>query len=812
MINNADNHLKHMSLHARRYKILVLMSVSLVSLCAPLLTIANISPKGQSHSNPGTVSPFDSKVLPILQQRCLGCHGVDGHLANLDLRTKATALKGGTHGAAFKPGNSKDSLLYQLISGVRAPQMPPGGKLPAAEIAALKQWIDSGANYGPTQITTAAKQTWWSFKVPVLPKVPGLKSSWVKTPIDSFILDKLTESHLSTTKPASRRVLIRRAYFDLIGLPPSPAEVTAFEEDRSPKAWGKVVDRLLASPRYGERWARHWLDVVRYADSGGFEGDKDRLLAWRYRDYVIDSFNSDKPFDLFLKEQIAGDEYRPHDPEALVATGYLGLGCEDLAQVKSKRFRADEVDDIIATTCSSIFGLTVMCARCHDHKYDPIKQTDYYRLAAIFYPTIRKEIDIPSDEQKSVAAEQNALIDKRESAILEIFQPLKQKALSLVKTMGMSNPTDDQLASVLNEPERKQFKDLNAQIKAMDATRPPYPKAMVVTDVGSTFPEMKLHIRGDAEHPGAPVKPGFICSLPGGDRDIPESVARTETTGRRHEFAEWAASRKNPLTARVWVNRVWRQHFGRGLVNTPSNFGINGELPTHPELLDYLAVKFMDGGWKTKPLHKLILMSSVWQQSSEAQETSLRTDPQNKLLWRMPVRRLEAEAIRDSMLAVCGTLNLEMHGPPVYPPVDPSLRFDTFQGVNWPVGDDNPQTRRRSIYIKIKRSLIFPGLDVFDCPEITNSVAARNVTTTPLQTLMLLNDPLILKQATLFAERLERECGADKSAIVNRAYSIAFDRPPTKSELAMSVQYLNTHTRAEFCQAILNLNEFLYIE
>ncbi|WP_395090677.1 PSD1 and planctomycete cytochrome C domain-containing protein [Armatimonas sp.] len=670
---------------------------------------------------------FESKVKPILEKHCLGCHGVDIQLSHFDLRSRESAVKGGTRGVAIVPGSAEKSLLHKLLTGSRAPLMPPGGKLPASEIQILKLWMDGGAPWGSSaKLETAQKQVWWSFKA--LPPLSGGQGAG----IDPFITAKLKAAGLSLSPPAPRRVLIRRVYADLWGLPPAPEDVEAFVRDTDPKAYENLIETLLASPRYGERWGRHWLDLARYADSGGFEGDKDRNLMWRYRDWVIDAFNKDMPYDAFVRLQIAGDELMPSDNNAWIATGYLACGPQDIVE-NNARTRANELDDLVATTSSVVLGLTVGCARCHDHKYDPVKMTDYYRLAAIFAPTERREVDIPGG------------------------------------------------------------------------------KAQAVTDKGGTFGPSFLLRRGDAYQPDKEIKPGFICSLPGGQEEVGAALTDAKTTGRRAALAQWLTAKENPLTVRVLVNRVWQHHFGRGLVASTSNFGLNGDLPTHPELLDTLAQQFIESGWSIKSLHRLMLLSKTYRQASNIRTDALKADPLNKLLWRMPVRRLEGEAVRDSLLAVAGTLNLEMGGPAVYPPVDPTLRADTFQGMNWPEGEDSPKTWRRSVYVKVKRSLLLPQLEVFDCPEITYTVAQRNITTTPLQALMLLNDPLILRQAGLFAERLKRERSGDTWAQVDRAYRLCFGRGPTEKERQLSLHFLKTRSLPEFCHTLINLNEFVYV-
>ncbi len=788
-----------------------------------------------------------SDIRPLLEAKCLGCHGVGNRLAGLDLRTRESALKGGTRGAAFVPGKSDKSLLIQLVNGNRAPLMPPTGKLPAGEIALLKHWIDSGATWPSGAITKAQPQVWWSFRAPKTPPIPNIHSAWIRNPIDAFVLAKLQENGLKPSPPAPRRVLIRRAYFDLIGLPPTPAETEAFLNDKSPTAWEKVVDGLLASPRYGERWGRHWLDLARYADSGGFEGDKDRTLAWRYRDYVIDAFNQDKPYNEFVREQIAGDELKPNDPNALIATGYLACGPQDIVE-NNARTRANELDDLVATTGSVMLGLTVGCARCHDHKYDPVKQTDYYRLSAIFAPTERREVECASVEERRVVTEHNAPLEKQLAALRPQADALRKQGEEAAKKAGQAKPDDAQILAALPQTQRGQLQALQQQIKGLEAQRMDVPHAQVVMDKGRDFPAAHLLLRGDAYHPGDEVKPGFVCSLPDGATDIAPAPANATTTGRRTALADWLTSAQNPLTARVWVNRVWRQHFGRGLVNTPSNFGLNGELPSHPELLDWLASRFAakdEGGrmkdegkirdtryeiregensssilhpssfaWHLKPLHRLMLLSSTYQQASDMREEGMKADAQDKYYWRMPVRRLEAEPIRDSILKLAGSLNLQMGGPPVYPPIDPSLRADTFQGPNWHDGEDGPSTWRRSVYVKVKRSTLLPELEVFDCPEITYTVAQRNVTTTPLQALTLLNDPLILRQAGLFAQRLQKEYPDNPRQQVERAYQLAFSRLPSAQELSLSLAFMQKRDASalpDFCHALFNLNEFVYV-
>jgi len=774
---------------------------------------------------------FTREVQPILQKSCLGCHGVGARLSGLDLSSRKAALQGGTRGAAFVAGNASKSVLYQMVTGVRTPQMPPTGRLPAAASAVLKKWLDGGAPYADAPVTTAQKQVWWAFKPPVRPPVPTFGSvssgtthtvalppksastfspaAWVRNPIDAFVLQKLRAGGLTPSARASKSTLIRRATMDLVGLPPTPEEVHAFLADTSPQAYEKLVDRLLASPQYGERWGRHWLDVVRYADSGGFEGDRDRPYAWRYRDYVISAFNTDKPFDQFVREQIAGDEISPTSSEALVATGYLAVGPQDIVMQNPKN-RSDELDDLVSTTGAAFLGLTTGCARCHDHKYDPIKQTDYYRLQAVFAATERRDVDIPTPAERKAYDELTAEI----APLQQKIDGLRDTTTKALMAKGVAKPTDMQILAALSEADHKQWDTLQSQVAALTAKRGELPKAQIVTDQGKTFPVSHVMIRGVADHLGDEVKPGSICALPGGDFNVGPEAATDKTTGRRRALAEWLVSKSNPLTARVFLNRIWRQHFGRGIVNTPSNFGVSGEIPTHPELLDWLAVTYMENGWHLKPIQRMILLSNTYQQDSTIRDAAVRADPQNRLLWRMPVKRLEGEAVRDSILSVSGALNQEMGGPPVYPPVDPSLRADTFQGPNWKDGEDGPSTWRRSVYVKVKRSLLLPELEVFDCPEITYTVAARNISTTPLQALTLQNSPFVLRQSELFAARIAKEAGADPAHQIDRAYQLTVCRPPTAREKALSLAYLQKRGATglqDFCHALFSLNEFVYV-
>jgi hypothetical protein len=594
----------------------------------------------------------------------------------------------------------------------------------------------------------------WAFQPVRRPAVPAVRDrAWVRTPVDAFILAKLQAAGLKPSAPADRRTLLRRVYLDLIGLPPTPAEQRAFLADESPDAFAKVVDDLLARPQYGERWGRHWLDVARYAETNGYERDGAKPSAWRYRDYVIDSLNRDKPYDRFLTEQLAGDEVEGSDAETQSATTFLRLGTWDDEPADPKVDRYDQLDDVLGTTATAFLGLTLRCARCHDHKFEPFAQADYYKMLAVFEPLRRPQLNRADlDVPVGTAAERTALT-----------------------AFGLRGP--------------------RAYIWQEDGPKPP------VTHVLR---------RGDPNKPREEVGPGLPAVLVHGQPGPPKPTAKS--TGRRLWLARWLANVDNPLTARVMVNRVWQWHFGRGLVPTANDFGTAGEPPTHPELLDWLAARFVANGWRLKPLHRLIVLSSVYQTSVTASEGALRADPRNVLLGRWRQRRLEAEAVRDSMLAVSGRLNPEQGGPSMYPTLARAvLEGQSRPGDGWGKSDERQQARR-SVYIFVKRSLAVPELDLLDAPDTTSSCEARPVSTTAPQALTFLNGAFANEQARHFAARLRREAGDDPAAQVRRAFELALCRPPRDEEVKVSVAFLRRESLEAFCLVVLNLNEFVYMD
>jgi hypothetical protein len=609
----------------------------------------------------------------------------------------------------------------------------------------------------------------WSFQPVRNVSPPQDARGWASHPIDCFVGAKLHENGLQPAGPAEPRTLIRRVTFDLIGLPPTPEEISAFLADHSPDAFAKVVDRLLASPQYGERWGRHWLDVVRYADTGGFENDHFYPNAWRYRDYVIRSLNSNKAFDRFIQEQVAGDELWPQDRDAVVATGLYCVGpALTEAAMMGNQLEYEWLTDAADTTGAAFLGLTMGCARCHDHKYDPLKQKDYYALQAVFAAS-----DRPYPEK------------------------IRLQRIKALNGLLSEVPVPKHL---LNDPHCTLRSDEKAALNLFHRAEP-----------------MTVHRlrRGELSKPCEEVGPDVPAVLAAAD-PAPDFRA-TPPQGRRTALARWLTAPDNPLTARVLVNRVWGWHFGQGLVRTPNDFGTQGEPPTHPELLDWLARDFVEHGWDLKRLHRLIVLSSAYRMSNTADAQVVQADPQNRLLARFPRRRLEGEALRDAMLACAGTLNVRPYGPPVVPPLGGQELTGLFDAKGkWPVTKDAAQHTRRSVYLLVRRTFLYPLFSAFDPPEVMTSCARRARTVVPTQALTLLNSPLVRQQAAAFAQRLLHECGDDLTQAVPRAWELAFGRPPTPTETERSLAFLHNKADAarlaDFCLALFNANEFLYVD
>jgi mono/diheme cytochrome c family protein len=952
----------------------------------------------QPAADPPAVTPaqtqfFETKIRPILAENCWTCHGKKKSKADLRLDARSTTLAGGDSGPAIVPGRPDKSLIIKAISYSDAElKMPPAGKLSKEDIAALTQWIAMGAPWpgadkggtvirkGEFQITDKDRQH-WSFLPVKRPQLPTVKNSqWVANPIDAFILAKLEEKGLQPNAPASKRELARRLYYDLTGLPPTPAEMDRFLADTSSTAYEDLVDRLLASPRYGEKWARHWLDLVRFAETASYERDNPKPNAWRFRDYVIRAFNKDTPYDQFVKEQLAGDEFAPGDHDALIATGYYRLGIWDDEPSDPLLAVYDGLDDIVATTGQVFLGLTVDCARCHNHKIDPIAQKDYYRLLAFFKNINHYRGGGPTDQRPLLNAESKKAYDQQvaeleqkrndvqaqisdiekefrtayeksgkapiqgsdidglsykyyrdswqklpdfgalkvedsgklprnlfdlsvrtrdeafgmvfegelvvpeagkytfyldsddgsrlivggkmvleydgihgvgqeKSAVIELTRgrlPIKLEYFQNLHGLGLyvawSGPGFErrllsatekaapdfaklmvqEAPRLLGKETQARYQKLKKQLEALKKQQVPAETALCVTEAGQVPGPTFLMVRGNPNIKGEPVLPGFPLVLNAPDPVIPTLPASAKTSGRRLALANWLTSKDNPLPARVMVNRIWQQHFGRGIVRSPNDFGYQGSRPTHPELLDWLASEFVSQGWHMKPLHRLIVTSNAYKMSSRAEAKALAADPANDLFWRFDMRRLTGEELRDSILAVCGNLNLKMYGPGIYPEIPKEvLAGQSVPGRGW--GKSSPEEQaRRSIYIHVKRSLLYPLLESFDLAEADKTTPVRFSTTQPTQALLMINGEFLNQQAGILAERLKREAGKETAGQVKRALVLVMGRQPSDDEVRRGVGLMEALQNEDglsrdaalrcFCLVVLNLNEFVYLD
>jgi hypothetical protein len=709
-------------------------------------------------------------------------------------------------------------------------------------------------------LPAAADDRPWAYRTPTRPVVPAARGH-TRNAIDAFLLAKLEAAGLAFAREADRATLIRRLSFDLTGLPPTPAGVDAFVNDPRPDAYEKLVDRLLASPQYGERWATSWLDLARYAETDGFKADDPRPSAWRYRDYVIRALNDDRPYDRFLREQIAGDELYPDDPEALIATGFNRHFPDEYNAVNLEQRRQEILNDMTDTTAQVVLGLTVGCARCHDHKFDPIPQEDYYRLQAFF--AAYQPADKPAgrhDEMEHYRAELRAweaktadlrkqmgeleepyrqrFLDSRKKRFPAEYQqmfdlppqrrtPLQQQIAYMVDKQVRAS--SDEVVKSMKPEARKHWQDLQKQMTETAHDRPPAPPtAMALTDVGPVAPPTRLLKRGDWRHPGHEVSPGFLSALDERTATIAVPKSGALTTGRRAELARWLASPENPLTARVLVNRLWQGHFGRGIVATPSDFGVQGEPPTHPELLDWLATEFVARGWSMKAMHRLIVTSAAYRQASVTKSTTI--DPDNRLLGRQNRRRLEGESLRDAMLAASGLLNPKAGGRSTFP----ELPAELSGTVGWKASPDAAERHRRSVYVYAKRNQRYPLFSTFDAPDANETCARRFATTTAPQALMLLNDKGTLELARALAARVLAEAGDDSEKVIDRAHRLALGRAPAAPERAALRTFLERDTGllkgrapptapgktdpafaeavADLCHSLFNVNEFLYVD
>ncbi len=882
---------------------------------------------------------FENHVRPILKAHCLECHGEGEETeGGLDLRLRRLILAGGDSGPGIVAGQPEES---PVIERTEALEMPPGDtKLTVEELTTLRRWIVSGAKTlrdEPESIPDGVympeeERDFWSFAPIVATAVPEVEhQDRVRTPIDAFLLKRLEDAKLTFSSDADRRTLIRRATFDLTGLPPSPEDMQQFVDDEDPAAFENLIDRLLDSSEYGERWGRHWLDVVGYADSEGYTlEDTVREHAWHYRDYVIQAFNNDLPFDQFIRQQIAGDEMigfpkknlSPDETSKLIATGFLRMVPDGTASgsVEQPVARNQVVADAIQIIGSSLLGLTLHCAQCHNHRYDPIPQTEYFQVRAIFEPAYdwknwrvpkARLVSLYTDEDRNAAAVVEAEAKKVDAdykqrsaeliaetledqlvqhvpeelrdALREAYQTLaanrtdqhkaylkkypkilkisrgslylydrdvRGKIAALKKELASKTKQKadpEELAKLQARLDRTkerapQLKAISERAKAVRAKKPREDLVRALTEIPDKIPATHFFSRGDYRNPGEAVEPA-VLSIPASTHsvEIPSNNEELATTGRRLTYADYLTSGKHPLVARVLVNRFWMHHFGQGIVTTPGDFGLLGERPSHPELLDWLAADFMQNGWSLKHFHRQIMTSTAWRQA-------LRTipqndiDPDNRLLSGMSIRRLEAETLRDSVLAISGNLNPKQFGPPI--PVMPDRVGQIVIGVeNETAGrpgakiDMKGEEFRRSVYVQVRRSRPLATLDTFDAPQMTPNCETRPSSTVAPQSLMMMNSDFVLAQSNVFAQRTITDAGDSVASQIRRAWELAFSQSPTEEEMAQAEAFIGQQVKhlkaspetkklmeadktktpellalASFCQTLFSSNRFLYVD
>ena len=844
---------------------------------------------------------FERDVHPILKEHCFQCHGETGvREGELDLRLRRLASRGGESGPAIVAGNVEKSLLFQRIIDQ---EMPPGEKkLHANEVAVIRQWIAAGARtarpepeqLGDESLFTLEERQFWSFRPIIPPTVPKVRAAdRVRTPIDAFLLARLEKEGLSFGPDADKVTLLRRATFDLTGLPPTIEQIERFMTDTRAGAYDRLLDRLIASPHYGERWGRFWLDVAGYADSEGHnEDDVPRPNAYRYRDYVIRSIAADKPFDEFIREQLAGDEMleRPFDnltpeqAEKLIATGFLRMAPDGTALkgVDVGLASNEGIADTMKIVSTSLLGMTVGCAQCHDHRYDPIPQKDYYRLRAIFEPAFdwkkwrvpnARRVSLYTDADRAAAKKveaaavkltagrtkrQKELVEKvfeRELAKLPKEQQPEARAArdtpaakrnAAQKKLLKEQPSLNVTAGNLRLFDSKAAAELQKMADAITKVRAKKPVEQFVralTEIPGNVPETHLFARGDHEQPRDAVTPADLGILADAStKDMPINSPDLATTGRRRAYANRLTDGTHPLVARVLVNRFWLNHFGAGIVTTPADFGVLGERPSHPLLLDWLATDFMENGWRLARLHRLIMTSTAYRQSSVRRSEAARIDPDSRLLWCKPIRRLDAEAVRDATLAISGSLWTKAFGPPIPVMADTVGQFvigkeNLNAGRPGPVLPMHGEQYRRSVFVQFRRSRPLAVMSTFDAPAMEPNCEIRVESTVATQALMMMNSDFVVQQSLLFARRVEKEVGADTKAQANQAWRMTLGLEPPESRLVESVKFLEAQTAhfrslpkpkknpkapipptpetqalATLCQALLGSNAFLYVE
>lgn len=792
--------------------------------------VASAAATFAAEPTPQQLQFFENRIRPVLVEHCQKCHGPEKQWSSLRLDSQEALLKGGDTGPAVVPGKPDESLLIKAVRQIDGEiSMPPKSKLSEAQIADLVEWVRQGALF-PTSPklaqSTLRDPNHWAFHPPVDHPLPAVRNSeWVQTGLDAFILAKLEEQGLTPAAPADKSTLIRRVTFDLTGLPPTPEEVAAFLADDSAEAYARLVDRLLSAPTYGERWGRHWLDVARYADSNGLDENVAHGNAWKYRDYVVAAFNQDIPYDQFVVEQLAGDLLPTTNTDEryrnLIATGFLSLGAKVIAEVDETKMQMDIVDEQIDTVSRALLGLTVGCARCHDHKFDPISTADYYGLAGIFKSTRTMETftklarwhenPLPTPESLSAKAAHDVQVAEKKAA-LETFIAEADKAVAA--NLAEGTPVPEKKEPLYPEAAKSELKKLRDSLKDLEKSAPEIPSAMGVSEDKPA--DVPIHVRGSHLKLGE-VVPRHVPAVLRGP-SVPEF---TPQSSGRMELARWLVDPQHPLTARVMVNRVWRWHFGRGLVSSTDNFGLLGDRPTHPELLDWLAQHLVQEGWSLKTLHRTILLSSTYRQSSNPSPQTLERDPANQLWGRVPVRRLDAEEIRDALLAVSGQLDPNQGGP-VLKVKNRDYLFDhTSKDLT------EYTSVRRSLYLPVIRNNVYDVFQLFDYPDAAVPNGNRISTTVAPQALMMLNSELVLQASDHLASRLTQDVTTDDVARISRLFQLAYGRDPTESERDEQQGFLRSAEQAfesaadaaarrqsawsTLCQVILAANEFIYV-
>ena len=766
-----------------------------------------------------------TEVKPILRENCYRCHAGDQPKSGLRLDTAAALIKGGNRGGVIIPGNAKSSALIEVLTGTHA-QIPPmpyrDTALSPEAVDTIARWIDSGAHHPTDEIPE--EHVHWAFKKPTRPLPPDNKTRFfAKNAIDHFIFSRLTDSKLLPSPEASREVLLRRLYLDIVGIPPSTDAIDAYLTDYSINATEKVIDELLSSPQFGERWGRHWLDIARYADSNGYSIDSPRSI-WRYRDYVVDAINGNLPFDQFVTEQLAGDLLPQPTRQQLIATGFhRNTQINQEGGIDREQFRIESVVDRVATTGSAFLGLTIACAQCHDHKFDPIRQSEYYQFFAFFNNQDEPTIETPLEHELVARDKYQAALSHLEKAIQESESKIQQRIFDWEKHLSeadiqelpasyriiLTKPrelrTGDELQELLDHfsEENEAHQALMKRQKDLKRKRPRVTTTMILRERDKKR-DTHIHIKGDFTRHGEKVEPGtpsILNPFQGSDR------------ANRLELAHWLASEENPLLARVTVNRIWQQYFGRGIVETENDFGTQGIPPSHPALLDWLAIEFIESGWDVKALHKKILMSTTYQQSSKVSASHAMIDPDNRLFGRQTRMRLESEIVRDVALTAANLLSTRIGGPSAHPPQPKGVMTLGQVQRSWKP-DEGENRYRRGLYTFFWRATPHPALTVFDSPDAFSTCSRRIRSNTPLQALTLLNDPAYFEIALVLADRIKSlNCDSDKSR-VKEAFRICLSRFPSRAETRHLLAAIQAPDRSEskdkwlfLARILLNLDE-----